>query len=79
MIIKILISDEVVDPEGNQTTTLHVEKLATNESAAHNIAQYTLEFSESMETAEALEAFHAQGRRQDPRSRPDADLPAGAA
>jgi hypothetical protein len=34
VIIKTLISDEVVDPEGNQTTTLHVEKLATNESAA---------------------------------------------
>jgi len=50
VIIKTLISDEVVDPEGNQTTTLHVEKHATNESAAHNIAQYTLEFSESMET-----------------------------
>src|SRR4029077_14372835 len=57
VIIKTLISDEVVDPEGNQTTTLHVEKHATNESAAHNIAQYTLEFSESMETAEILEAF----------------------
>jgi Domain of Unknown Function with PDB structure (DUF3857) len=57
VIIKTLISDEVVDPEGNQTTTLHVEKIATNESAAHNIAQYTLEFSESMETAEVLEAF----------------------
>src|SRR6516162_10002015 len=57
VVIKTLISDEVVDPEGNQTTTLHVEKLATNESAAHNIAQYTLEFSESMETAEILEAF----------------------
>jgi Domain of Unknown Function with PDB structure (DUF3857) len=57
VIIKTLISDEVVDPESNQTTTLHVEKLATNESAAHNIAQYTLEFSEIMETAEILEAF----------------------
>jgi Domain of Unknown Function with PDB structure (DUF3857) len=57
VIIKTLISDEVVDPEGNQTTILHVEKHATNESAAHNIAQYTLEFSESMETAEVLEAF----------------------
>jgi hypothetical protein len=57
VVIKTLISDEVVDPEGNQTTILHVEKLATNESAARNIAQYALEFSESMETAEILEAF----------------------
>jgi hypothetical protein len=56
-VIKILTRDEVVDAAGDQTTTLHVEKLATNESAAHNIAQYTLEFSESMETAEILEAF----------------------
>jgi Domain of Unknown Function with PDB structure (DUF3857) len=57
MIVKILIGDEVVDAGGNQTTIFHVEKLATNESAAHNMAQYTLEFSESMETAEILEAF----------------------
>jgi hypothetical protein len=57
VIIKTLTRDEVVDAAGDQTTTLHVEKLATNESAAHNIAQYTLEFSESMETAEILEAF----------------------
>jgi transglutaminase-like putative cysteine protease len=57
VIIKILARDEVVDLDGNQTTILHAEKLATNESAAHNIAQYTLEFSESMETAEILEAF----------------------
>jgi hypothetical protein len=57
VVIKTLTSDEVVDSEGNQATTLHVEKLATNESAAHNIAQYTLEFSESMETAEIQEAF----------------------
>src|SRR5215467_2277888 len=57
VIIKILARDEVVDLGGNQTTILHVEKLATNESAAHTIAQYTLEFSESMETAEILEAF----------------------
>jgi hypothetical protein len=56
-VIKILTRDEVVDAAGDQTTTLHVEKLATNESAAHNIAQNTLEFSESMETAEILEAF----------------------
>jgi hypothetical protein len=56
-VIKILRRDEVVDAAGNQTTALHVEKLATNESAAHNIAQYTLEFSESIETAEILEAF----------------------
>jgi hypothetical protein len=57
MIVKILTGDEVVDAGGNQTTIFHVEKLATNESAAHNMAQYTLEFSESMETAEILEAF----------------------
>jgi hypothetical protein len=55
VIIKILTRDEVVDLDGNQTTTLHVEKLATNESAAHNIAQYTLEFSKGIETAEILE------------------------
>jgi len=57
MIVKILTGDEVIDASGNQTTIFHVEKLATNESAAHNIAQYRLEFSESMETAEILEAF----------------------
>jgi hypothetical protein len=57
VIVKTLTGDEVVEPNGSYTTIFHVEKLATNESAAHNIAQYTLEYSESMETAEILEAF----------------------
>src|SRR6516165_11122191 len=57
VIVKILTAEEVVDPDGSHTTVFHVEKLATNQSAAHNIAQYTLEYSESMETAEILEAF----------------------
>ena len=55
--MKTLIGDEIVDPDGSQTTIFHVEKLATNQSAAHNIAQYALEYSESMETAEIMEAF----------------------
>ena len=57
IIAKTLIGDEIVDLDGSQTTIFHVEKLATNQSAAHNIAQYALEYSESMETAEILEAF----------------------
>ena len=57
VIVKILTGDEVVEPDGSQSTIFHVEKLATNQSAAHNIAQYTLEYSESMETAEIIEAF----------------------
>ena len=57
VIVKTLTGDEIVEPNGGYTTIFHVEKLATNESAAHNIAQYTLEYSESMETAEILEAF----------------------
>jgi hypothetical protein len=56
VIVKTLTGDEVVEPNGGYTTIFHVEKLATNESA-HNIAQYTLEYSESMETTEILEAF----------------------
>jgi hypothetical protein len=57
VIVKFLTGDEVVEPDGSRTTIFHIEKLATNQSAAHNIAQYTLEYSESMETAEILEAF----------------------
>ena len=49
VIVKILTGDEVVESDGSQSTIFHVEKLATNQSAAHNIAQYTFEYSESME------------------------------
>jgi Domain of Unknown Function with PDB structure (DUF3857)/Transglutaminase-like superfamily len=57
VIVKVLTGDEVVEADGSQSTIVHVEKLATNQSAARNIAQYTLEYSESMETTEIIEAF----------------------
>jgi hypothetical protein len=49
--------DEVVQPDGSYTTLFHVERLATNQSAAQKIAQQTVEYSESMETAEIEEAL----------------------
>src|SRR6516165_1703495 len=57
VIIKALKGDTIVEPDGSYTTITHAETLATNESAAHNIAQHRIEYSESMETAEILEAF----------------------
>jgi len=64
VVVKTLTVDRVVQADGSYTTILHVERLATNASAAHNIAQQTVEYSESMETAEVLEAFtlKADGR-----------------
>lgn len=56
-IIKVLAGDTIVEPDGSYTTISHAEVVATNESAAHSIAQYKIEYSESMETAEILEAF----------------------
>jgi Domain of Unknown Function with PDB structure (DUF3857)/Transglutaminase-like superfamily len=57
IIVKTMTVDTVVTPDGNYTTTLHVERVATNQSAAQRIAQQTIEYSESMETAEIAEAF----------------------
>ena len=57
VVVKTMTVDVVVQPDGSYTTTLHVERLATNQSAAQKIAQQTVEYSESMETAEVLEAF----------------------
>ena len=57
VIIKALKGDTIVEPDGSYTTMTHAETLATNESAEHNIAQHRVEYSESMETAEVLEAF----------------------
>jgi hypothetical protein len=57
VIVKTMTMDEVVQPDGSYTTIFHEEKLATNQSAAQRIGQYTLEYSESMETAEIAEAF----------------------
>ena len=57
VIIKALKGDTIVEPDGSYTTITHAETIATNESAAHNIAQHRVEYSESMETAEVLEAF----------------------
>ena len=57
VIIKALKGDTIVEPDGSYTTITHAETLATNESAEHNIAQHRVEYSESMETAEVLEAF----------------------
>jgi Domain of Unknown Function with PDB structure (DUF3857)/Transglutaminase-like superfamily len=57
VILKALTGDTIVQPAGSYTTVLHAETLATNESAAHSIAQHRVEYSESMETAEILEAF----------------------
>lgn len=57
IIVKTMTLDEVVAPDGSYTTTLHIERVATNQSAAQRIAQQTIEYSESMETAEIQEAF----------------------
>ena len=57
VILKALTGDTIVQPDGSYTTITHAETLATNESAAHSIAQHRVEYSESMETAEILEAF----------------------
>jgi Domain of Unknown Function with PDB structure (DUF3857)/Transglutaminase-like superfamily len=57
VIIKALTGDTIVQPDGSYTTITHAEMLATNESAARSIAQHKVEYSESMETAEILEAF----------------------
>jgi hypothetical protein len=64
VILKALTGNTTVAPDGSYTTITHAETLATNESAAHNIAQHRVEYSESMETAEILEAFtrKADGR-----------------
>jgi hypothetical protein len=57
VILKALTGDVIVQPNGSYTMISHGEMLATNESAAHGIAQHRVEYSESMETAEILEAF----------------------
>ena len=57
VIVKTMTVDEVLAADGTYTTTFHVERLATNQSAAQKIAQYTVEYSESLETAEIAEAF----------------------
>jgi Domain of Unknown Function with PDB structure (DUF3857)/Transglutaminase-like superfamily len=57
VIIKALTGDTIVQPDGSYTTITHGEMRATNETAAHSIAQHRVEYSESMETAEILEAF----------------------
>jgi Domain of Unknown Function with PDB structure (DUF3857)/Transglutaminase-like superfamily len=57
VILKALTGDTIVQPDGSYTTISHAEMLATNDSAAHNIAQHRVEYSESMETVEILEAF----------------------
>jgi Domain of Unknown Function with PDB structure (DUF3857)/Transglutaminase-like superfamily len=57
VITKTMTVDLVVQPDGSYTTIFHVERLATNESAARTIAQHPVEYSESMETAEILQAF----------------------
>jgi hypothetical protein len=56
-IIKIMTTDAVVEPDGSYTTVSHFETSATNDSAARNIAQHQVDYSESMETVEILEAF----------------------
>ena len=64
VIVKTITVDRVVAADGGYTTLFHVERLATNAGAAHNIAQQTVEYSQSMETAEVVEAFtrKADGR-----------------
>lgn len=64
VIVKTMTVDDVVEPDGSSATTFHVERFATNQSAAQKIAQQTVEYSESMETADIAEAFtrKADGR-----------------
>ena len=49
VLVKTMTMDEVVQPDGSSTTLFHVERLATNQSAAQKIAQQTVEYSESMD------------------------------
>jgi hypothetical protein len=77
VLVKTMTMDEVVQPDGSYTTLFHVERLATNQSAAQKIAQQTVEYSESMETAEIEEALT---RKVDGNVlKVDRDLRAGAA
>jgi hypothetical protein len=81
VIVKAMRVDEVVRPDGVVTTLFHVERIATNQSAAHRIAQQTVEYSESMETAEIVEAFtHKKDGRvlEVDRSQIFAQLPPGS-
>jgi Domain of Unknown Function with PDB structure (DUF3857)/Transglutaminase-like superfamily len=57
IIVKTMTMDETVQPDGSYTVLFHVERVATNESAAQKSAQLTIEYSESMETADVAEAF----------------------
>ena len=57
-IIKIMTSDTVVEPDGSYTTVSHLETTATNDSAARNIAQHPVEYSDTMEKVEIMEAFN---------------------
>ena len=70
VIIKSMTADIVVRSDGSYTTVSRTETMATNDSAPRTIAQHPVEYSESMETAEILEAFtrKADGRilRVDP-------------
>jgi transglutaminase-like putative cysteine protease len=57
IIVRMMTVDDVVEPDGSYTSLFHVERLATNQSAAQKIAQQTVSYSESIETAEVVEAF----------------------
>jgi transglutaminase-like putative cysteine protease len=57
IIVKTMTVDDVVESDGSYTSLFHVERLATNQSAAQKIAQQTIEYSESLETVEIAEAF----------------------
>ena len=57
VIVKTRTADMVVQPDGGYTTIFHEEKLATNDGAAHNIAQRPIDYTEGMEAVEILDAF----------------------
>ena len=64
-IVKLMTSDVVVDADGLDTRTVHLELTATNEAAAMDVGQTSLAYRESMQELEIVEAYtlKANGQR----------------
>jgi len=56
-LIKLLTRDIDVQPDGSYTSITHSELMAKNDSAAREIGERQLTFSESLDTMEILEAY----------------------
>jgi hypothetical protein len=62
---KKFIVDATVHPDGLDEVVSHIEMQATNDAAAHGLAQQPIYFSESMQKVEIIEAYtlKADGRK----------------